>query len=106
MKYNLNILISLTVIIIIFLFIYKVSECVSKIPDNILIELCCNINDGKYMMNLYEKCKKINKILLPGCNIQNKISREQWEEINGFLTVAKIEGSVAQLMKEIGKQLP
>ena len=77
----------------------------SKIPDNILNELCCNTNDEKCMMNLCEKCKKVNKFLLPGSDLQSKISWEQWKEIDGFLRVAKIEESVAELMKEIGKQL-
>ena len=86
----------------------KLLECASKIPDNILNELCCNTNDEKCMMNLCEKCENIDKFLLPGCtaNLQSKISWEQWKEINGFLRVAKIEGSVAELINEIGKQLP
>ena len=54
----------------------KLLECASKIPDNILNELCCNTNDEKCMMNLCEKCENIDKFLLPGCtaNLQSKIS--------------------------------
>ena len=63
------------------------------------------MNDEKCMMNLYEKCKNIDKFLLSGYNLQSKISWEQWKEIHDFLRVAKIEGSVAELMREIGKAI-